>query len=168
MGFIPEYFGEKTVQGNVKKYIRDNVCDIKNAALQYSHTPDAVFALGKEGNAALFFLEVDRGIEIVSDPEKGLLKAIVFYLNYWTDGKYQRYQADFGDVSFKTFRALIITPSPQRLQHLREAVTKLPFAPAHAKRFLWGTTTDQVTAETVFHPIWNSLDVTDAALYQIS
>jgi RNA-directed DNA polymerase len=30
LGFIPEYVGEKTTQGNVKKYIRDNVCDIAN------------------------------------------------------------------------------------------------------------------------------------------
>jgi hypothetical protein len=48
LGFIPEYVGEKTTQGNVKKYIRDNVCDITNKALQYSHTPDAVFALETE------------------------------------------------------------------------------------------------------------------------
>ena len=30
LGFIPEYVGEKTTQGNVKKYIRDNVPDISN------------------------------------------------------------------------------------------------------------------------------------------
>jgi len=65
------------------------VCDIANKALQYSHTPDAVFALEKEGNAALFFAEIDRGTEIVSDPEKGFLKRVKFYLNYWVDGKYQ-------------------------------------------------------------------------------
>jgi hypothetical protein len=55
LGFIPEYVGEKTAKGYVKKYIRDNVCDIANKAREYSHTPDAVFALEKEGNAALFF-----------------------------------------------------------------------------------------------------------------
>jgi hypothetical protein len=86
LGFIPEYFGEKTPQGNVKKYIRDRVCDISNQTRQYSHTPDAVFSLEKDGNPALFFLEVDRGTEIISDTEKGLLKSIVFYLNYWVDG----------------------------------------------------------------------------------
>src|SRR6266446_6062040 len=58
LGFIPEYVGEKTTQGNVKKHIRDNVCDIANKDVQYSHTPDAVFALEKEGNAALFFAEI--------------------------------------------------------------------------------------------------------------
>src|SRR5262247_1573099 len=63
LGFIPEYIGEKTKQGFVKKYIRDN-------AGEFSHTPDGVFALEKAGNAALFFLEIDRGVEVVSDPEK--------------------------------------------------------------------------------------------------
>ncbi len=167
LGFIPEYFGEKTIHGNVRKYIRDRVCDIANQTLQYSHTPDAVFALEKDGNAALFFLEIDRGIEIVSDPEKGFLKSIVFYLNYWTDGKYQRYQSDFGGKPFKTFRTLIITPSKDRLQRMRETVTRFAFTPAHAKRFLWATTDEQVTVQTVFTPIWLSLDSNDETLYRI-
>jgi hypothetical protein len=167
VGFIPEYFGEKTVSGNVKKYIRDNVCDMANKTLQYSHTPDAVFALGKEGSAALFFLEIDRGIEVVSDPEKGLLKAIVFYLNYWADGKYQRYQSDFGSTQFKNFHMLIVTTSQARLKNLREAVTKLTFTPPHAKRFLWCTTNDRLTSQTVFDSIWMSLDVDDQAVYRI-
>jgi hypothetical protein len=164
LGFIPEYFGEKTVQGNVRKYIRDRVCDVTNQTLEYSHTPDAVFALGKGENAALFFLEIDRGIEIVSDPEKGFLKSIVFYLNYWKDGKWQRYCQDF-DHQFKTFRTLIITTSPQRLQHMREAVTKLPFPTSQPKRFLWGTT--DMSRDRLFTPIWQAMDVSDQTLYKI-
>jgi hypothetical protein len=167
LGFIPEYFGEKTVYGNVKKYIRDNVCDIANKNAQYSHTPDAVFALGKDGNAALFFLEIDRGIEVVGDPEKGLLKAIVFYLNYWVDGKYQRYQADFSGTPFKNFHTLIVTTSHARLRNIRESVTRLPFNPPHAKRFLWGTTQTELTQQTLFEPIWHSVDTGDQTLYRI-
>lgn len=159
LGFIPEYIGEKTKQGFVKKYIRDSV-------KEYSHTPDAVFALEKHGNAALFFLEIDRGVEVVSDPEKGLLKAIVFYLNYWTSQKWQRYQQDF-HREFKTFRLLVVTTSKERLQHVREAVTALPFTPAHAKRFLWGTIQSQVTPDWIFESIWNALDKNDQALYRI-
>jgi Replication-relaxation len=167
LGFIPEYFGEKTVQGNVRKYIRDRVCDISNQTLQYSYTPDAVFALGKGENAALFFLEIDLGGEIVSDPEKGLLKSIVFYLNYWVSGKYQRYQSDFGGRQFKNFRTLIATTSHERLRNIREAVTKLSFTPPNAKRFLWGTTHGQLTQQTLFEPVWNSLDAGDHMLYRI-
>src|SRR4051812_37838632 len=40
--FIPEYKGEKTKEGYVKKHIRDRI-------QAYSHTPDAVFALEKDG-----------------------------------------------------------------------------------------------------------------------
>jgi hypothetical protein len=165
LGFIPEYFGEKTIQGNVRKYIRDRVCDISNQALQYSHTPDAAFALEKDGKPALFFLEIDRGIEVVSDPEKGFLKCIVFYLNYWADGRYKRYGKDFGDREFNTFRTLIITTSQERLQNMRQAVTRLPFTPDYVKRFLWGAVA--VTKESLFSPVWYSLDATDTMLYKI-
>jgi len=55
LGFIPEYIGEKTEQGVLKKYLRDQVCDIANSNVTVSHTPDGVFALEKNGNAALFF-----------------------------------------------------------------------------------------------------------------
>jgi hypothetical protein len=92
LGFIPEYIGEKTPQGHVKKYLRDQVCNVADVTRNLSHTPDAAFALEKEGRAALFFVEIDRGIEVVNDPQKGFLKSIVFYLNYWQQKAYTRYQ----------------------------------------------------------------------------
>src|SRR5919202_2963957 len=159
VGFIPEYLGEKTSQGHVKKYLRDSV----NA---YSHTPDGVFALEKDGNAAIFFLEIDRGLETVSDPEKGFLKCAVFYLHYFVARKYERYEKDFG-TSFKSFRALVITPSDSRLQHMREAVTNLAFHPAQVKRFMWGTTEEKATKQLLFEPIWQSMDAEDTRLYKI-
>ena len=55
LGFIPEYVGEKTEEGYVKKYIRDRINDIAVSTVSYSHTPDAVFALEKDGKPALFF-----------------------------------------------------------------------------------------------------------------
>jgi hypothetical protein len=165
LGFIPEYVGEKTSQGNVKKYLRDHVCDITNVTRRISHTPDAAFALEKDGSAALFFAEIDRGIEIVNDPEKGFLKSVVFYLNYFVDGKYQRYATDFGERQFKAFRTLIVTNSTKRLENMRKAVSRLSFTPAHAKRFLWGAT--NVNKELMFAPIWQSLDVSDATQYKI-
>ena len=91
LGFIPEYIGEKTKEGHVKKYLRDTV-------KEYSHTPDAVFALEKDGNTALFFLEIDRDLETVSDPEKGFMKCVIFYLNYFVARKYERFETDFGSI----------------------------------------------------------------------
>jgi Replication-relaxation len=159
LGFLPEYIGEQTKEGYVKKYIRDRVNE-------YSHTPDAVFALEKDGKPALFFLEIDRGIEIVSDPEKGFLKCVVFYLNYWISQRWQRYTADF-TREFPTFRTLIITTSKDRLEHMREAVTRLPFREGQAKRFLWGTIQSQATAEWLFESMWRSMDTGDSNLYRI-
>jgi hypothetical protein len=164
LGFIPEYVGEKTREGNVKKYLRDQVCDITNTSRRISHTPDAAFALGKEGKAALFFVEIDRGIEVLNDPEKGFLKCISFYLNYWSERKFNRYEQEFGG-QFQTFRTLIVTSSEKRLENMREAVTKYPFPNNYAKRFLWGAT--NVNKELMFAPIWQSLDVNDATHYKI-
>jgi Replication-relaxation len=157
--FIPEYKGEKTKEGYVNRYIRDRI-------QAYSHTPDAVFALEKDGKPALFFLEIDRGGEVVSDPQKGLLKAIVFYLNYWTSEKWKRYEKDF-QREFTTFRTLIVTTSKERIKHIREATTNFPFKDPDAKRFLWITLSSQVTTDWVFEPIWQSLDIADPTLYRI-
>ena len=157
LGFIPEYIGEKTNKGNIKKYLRDTV-------KEYSHTPDGVFALEKDGKTALFFLEVDRGTEVVNNPDKGFLKAIVFYLNYWSQKQFQRYEKDFGR-EFKTFRSLIVTPSTQRLANMREAVTGYEFPSKQAKRFLWGTT--EVTKDNIFTSIWQTMDTGDNKTYTI-
>jgi hypothetical protein len=137
---------------------------VLNVRRHISHTPDASFALEKDGNAALFFVEIDRGGETVTDPTKGMLKAIVFYMNYWAVGKYTRYEQDFGR-EFKAFRLLIVTNSTRRLQHIREAVTKYQFPSKQVKRFLWGAT--DVTKENIFLPIWRSMDITDEIIYKI-
>jgi hypothetical protein len=159
LGFIPEYIGEKTKEGHVKKYLRDTV-------KEYSHTPDAVFALEKDGNTALFFLEIDRGLETVSDAEKGFLKCVIFYLHYFLARKYERYESDFC-TSFKSVRTLVITPSQKRLEHMRQAVTNLDFSPAQAKRLLWGTIQEQATKEFLFESIWQSMDAGDEKFYMI-
>ena len=159
LGFIPEYIGEQK-QGFVKKYIRDVVDDL-------SHTPDGVFALEKDGKPALFFLEIDRGTEIVGDAQKGLLKAIVFYLHYWDKGGYTRYNKDF-EREFGAFRLLLVVPSQARLNHIRQEAGKLTILQEVAKRFLWGTVDSWLRAETVFDPIWQSMDATDQTAYQIS
>ncbi len=167
LGFIPEYYGEKRGRGEVRRYIRDFVLDIKDRSRKIYHTPDAVFALEKDGKAALFFLEIDRGTETLTGPEKGFLKCIDFYLNYWTDGKYHRYEADFRCEPFKAFRALIVTASEERLQNMRQAVSGLAFKPNLAKRFMWLATDDKVSSETVFGSIWQSADIEDENLYRI-
>lgn len=166
LGFIPDYYGEKTAKGGVQKYIRDAICDITANRQVVSHTPDGVFALERDGKAALFFVEIDRGTEAVADLEKGVLKSLRFYTKYLLDGKYQRYAADFGVPEFKGFRALYVTTNGERLTNIRQATVKLD-APQKAKRFHWVTTFDQLTEETIFTPIWLSCDPEDPVRYQI-
>jgi hypothetical protein len=166
-GFIPEYVGEKTVAGDVKKYIRDRVCDVTNQAYEYSHTPDGVFVLEKDGKPALFFLEIDRGTEVISDTERGFLKCIKFYLNYWMEGKYKRFEQDFACASLSTFRVLIITPSRDRIKNIRAAVTQLPFPNDSVKRFFWITLDKRLSKDTVFNDIWVSLHREDQNVYRI-
>ncbi len=166
-GFIPEYFGEKTTEGNVKKYIRDRVCDVTNHAYEHSHTPDGVFALEKDGKPALFFLEIDRGTEVISDPQKGFLKCVLFYLNYWTEGKFSRYGVDFHCPPFEAFRVLIITTSGERIKNIRQAVTALPFPDDSIKRFFWITTEARIRRDGIFANIWVSLHRDDQTVYRI-
>ena len=168
VGFIPEYLGRKTEGGGTEKYIKDIVSDKQRPRYTIRHTPDAVFSLGKNGKAALFFLEIDRGTEAVSNEEKGFLKTLKFYLNYWVDDRYQRYQEEFNiPEPFRNFRTLVVTTSPKRLHHMREACTALSFQPAHAKRFIWLTTYEYMTPGQLFTNIWQSAETGDERRYAI-
>jgi hypothetical protein len=94
------------------------------------------------------------------------MKCVIFYLNYFVARKYERFQKDFG-ASFKSFRALVITPSDKRLQHMREAVSNFPFSPPQAKRFIWSTTDEKATKQLLFESIWQSMDAADQTQYKI-
>ena len=167
LGYIPEYYGEKTAKGGIVKYIRDFVCDIHDPAKLIHHTPDGVFALGKNGNSALFFLEIDRGTEVLTNPEKGYLKSLQFYLNYWVDGKYQRYAEEFKCEAFKAFRVLLVTTSHTRVDNMRQAAARVHIYPPMAKKFVWLTTYGGLSQDTIFQTIWQSADLGDDNLYRI-
>jgi hypothetical protein len=166
VGYIPEYFGTRTAQGGLKKYIKDVVCDIQTPTYEISHTPDAVFALAKNGKPALFFLEIDRGTEVVSDAEKGVLKSFRFYVNCLLAEQYHRYEKDFRTGPFKGFRALIVTTSSERLANMQSACSKLDVQ-AKAKQFIWLTTEENVRNELIFGKIWRSADRDDNTTYSI-
>lgn len=166
LGFIPDYFGERTAAGGTTKYIKDVVCDIETSKSEISHTPDGVFALEHKGRAALFFVEVDRGTEGISDPEKGVLKAVRFYTQYLVSNKYQRYADDFKTKQFKGFRALFVTTSDTRISNIRQVVAGADI-PAKAKLFVWLSTFDRIDKNGTFAPIWVSSDFHDTRSYRI-
>ena len=167
LGYIPEYYSQKTGKGGVVKYVKDFVCDIRNPARLIHHTPDSVFALERDGKSALFFLEIDRGTEVLTNPEKGFLKCLQFYLNYWVGGKYQRYGEDFNCEPFKAFRTLIVTTSQTRVDNMRQAAASVYVDPPQVKRFIWLTSDDRLDQDTIFQPVWQSADVTDSNNYRI-
>lgn len=166
LGFIPDYFGERTQAGGTTRYIKDVVCDIDTRRTEVSHTPDGVFALERDGKSALFFVEIDRGTEGISDPEKGVLKAIRFYAQYLLSGKYQRYFDDFKAGQFKGFRALFVTTTDARVSHIRKVVSELD-VPQKAKLFVWLTTFDLIYKQGLFAPVWLSSDMADTRAYKI-
>lgn len=165
LGFIPEHYGAKHLSGRVTKYIKDVAFSITDPKEKISHTPDAVFALERNHKQALFFLEIDRGTEIISNPTKGIGKLVRFYEGYAHDEKYKGYGEDFDCAPFSNFRLLIVTTSEKRIANIR---TSLGTNSPPLYRFFWLTTYDQVTEETILDErIWLSLDATDEKLYKI-
>lgn len=167
LGYIPEYYGERTDRGGSVKYIRDFICDMNDQTAVIHHTPDAVFALEKEGRPALFFLEIDRGTDLLTNPSKGFLKSLLFYLNYWVSGKYQRYHEDFKCELFRNFRTLFVTTSQVRIDNMRQAAKNINIDPSQVKRFIWLTVQERLNKESVFQTIWQSSAIEDNNLYRI-
>jgi hypothetical protein len=163
--FIPEYEGELGRDGLPRKQLQDTT-NVEGVAV--SHTPDGVFALERGGRAALFFVEVDRGTETLSDGERGVLKMLRFYLAYLVDEGYQRYATLLSVPRFKAFRVLVTTTSEARLQNMRSLGGEIPFEPAHAKRFIWLATQESVTEQTILGPVWRALEPTDGIVYSIA
>ena len=166
LGFIPDYYGERSTGFGIKKYIKDITCDITHREEELSHTPDGVFSLECNGKAALFFLEIDKGTEVVANPIKGVLKAFRFYAGYLLDGNYQKYSRDFGIKPFKGFRVLLVTNSRERIANIRRAVTSAEF-PDKIKRFFWLSTYDQLKKNGLFETFWLSSLESDESLHSL-
>lgn len=110
-----------------------------------------MFALEKNHKHALFFLEIDRGTETISNPTKGLGKHIRFSEGYAQEEKYKGYAEDFHCEPFSNFRLLIVTTSAKRVESIRKALGQNP-KPLY--RFFWLTTFDQVGEDTIFERIY--------------
>jgi Replication-relaxation len=169
LGFLPEHLGRRSSNGSVEKVLRDSVAHGDQPDNRLAHCPDAAFALGRENAAALFFLEIDRGTEVLSDEERGLGKTIRFYLQYLLSGGYQRYREHFGSrTDFKLFRVLLVTSSQLRLQNIRRRCGAIPFQPASAKRFIWLGHEELLQSNRILEHPWVSLDPSDTTQYRIA
>lgn len=168
LGFLADHVVEQVGRGGIRRFIRDVAADIRAREATIRHTPDAVFALSHSDTAALFFLEIDRGTESVTDPERGFAKTLRFYLNYLAGGGYARYQEVFGVTKpFKAVRILVVTSAERRLENIRAAGAALHFEPATALAHVWLTESSRVTEATLSSSIWVSLDPNDAKTYRV-
>jgi hypothetical protein len=106
--------------------------------------PDGYFCLNTPKGKSRFFLELDRGTEVLSK----VLPQLQVYEAYTVSGQYQtRFQA-------KSLRILIVTTTPKRLQSLKATARKV-----EGDRKYWFTTFDQIKSQTVLTaPIWQQLD----------
>lgn len=168
LGFLPEHLVEPTPKGAVRKYIRDVIVDATDHRQKIGHTPDSVFALRRAGKAALFFLEVDRATTPLSNPDRGVLKMVRFYLSLLTSDAYQRYRLDFSVTEpFKAFRVLTVVPTAERLRNIRQLCGRIDFDPPRAKSFFWLTTDEVLQTRPLLSCPWVSLDPDDNTAYSI-
>lgn len=158
-GFYADHVVERTDSGGFTRFTRDLAAGVAGPGATVGHTPDGVFALTCGTASALFFLEVDRGTETVSDRERGVAKILRFYLSYIGSGGYRRYENVF-QVSdpFAAVRVLVATSSARRLQTIRKVGASLGFEPRLALQFIWLTEIRSVTEHTIFDQIWVPLD----------
>jgi len=169
LGFIPEYYGgQRHSSGRVTKYIRDVVFDVANPRDQISHAPDAVLSLEKNGKPALFFLEIDRGTEPLSNPERGVLKMLRFYLAFHTSGNFKGYAEDFGVSAYTSFRTLIVTTSPKRIENMQASATRnLPENLQRGLQLIWVAPTTYINSKTILSPFWKSLYSPESRRYKL-
>ena len=168
LGFLPEHVVEPAPRGAVRKYIRDVIADIQDHRRRITHAPDGVFALQHQERCGLFFLEIDRGTTVLSNPDRGVLKMVRFYLSAFHSDGYQRYREDFGVPGpFRGFRVLIVVPSEERLQNIRRLCGSIVFDPPSTKRFIWLTTDDCLQDRELLTRRWVSLDPADTVLRTI-
>jgi len=168
LGFFGDHVVERSKQGALRNLTRDAAANAARLGAKVSHIPDGVFALRRGDISALFFLEIDRGTESVSNRERGFAKTLTFYLNFLVGGGYERYETEFGTKTpFRTVRILVLTSSHRRLESIQSAGASLKFDPARALRFIWLAEIGTVTDQTIFSLPWVSLDPEDKNAYRI-
>lgn len=145
MSFIPEYYGQKTEEGGLRRLITDSAPDLRNPNEKIWFTPDAMFTLERNGKHALFFLEIDRGTEkITSGKYAAFANKITAYQSYFQSRGFRRW-----GEQFTGFRVLVVTNSEERKQNLVLTSTRLGI-----QKMLWYTVDEAVQTIGVLNQIW--------------
>lgn len=164
-GFIPEYYGDGNGANRTDRYIQDEVV-LENSKETITHIPDGVFALMRNQKVALFFVEIDCGTETISNPEKGLLRYLIFYARYLEQEKFKRYRKDFDAKELNKFRVLIVTSSLRRLKNIQRVISD--FSPIdQIKDVIFLTVQELISTENIFDTIWFSTNPFDSCVYSV-
>lgn len=165
LGFIPEYIGEKRKKGGVDKYLREVISDIRSPSSKLSHTPDGVFAVRRKSREIAFFLEIDRGTEVISNESRGVLKALTFYLNLLEGEGFQKYAPKFGLTCFSGAVVLFLTTSAKRIDNIRQVLKGLNPPYDGGKRLLWFASLNVVKNREITKKVFVCANSEDSELY---
>lgn len=116
-------------------------------------TPDAVLSMSDSvgGKTCLFFLEVDRGTEIMGSPKRAMTdirQKIINYQWYFQSLAYKRYE-EVLKCQLNGFRLLFLTSSPGRLVALCKLTQRI-----QPSGFVWLTECSRVLRDGVSAKIW--------------
>ena len=116
--------------------------------------PDIVFRLthSELSKSLLFFVEVDRGSEALSNRNRApgdLRHKIRCYQEYFTSDGYKRYEA-LWNTSFNGFRLLFLAHSQNRLAAICRIVREMP-----PSDFIWATDFARLRSTGLHGKIWS-------------
>jgi len=128
--------------------------------------PDAVFSISDttQDKTVLFFLEVDRGTEILASPKRTATDIRQKILNYgvcFDTCAYQKYE-ELWNCQLNGFRLLFVTDSIVRLSNLCTLVQAM--APSD---YIWLTTADRMFEDGISAEIWARGGRLDASPHSI-
>ena len=122
--FVPGY-EEVRLQGRRRRRVALNINSVSRLLV-----PDAVFSLHRrDGKAALFAVEVDRGTEPLRGRHRSsVAKKLALYATAFDAGVEQQYSRLFGH-SFSGFRVLCLVPDDQRRRGFLRLAEEAALAP---------------------------------------
>ena len=115
--------------------------------------PDGVFSITNEkiSKTLIFFLEVDRGTEIIASMDRGpkdIRQKILNFQALFHSSHYKRYEHIFNSI-LNGFRLLFLTNTASRLATLSRLVKEMP-----PSDFIWLTDQERMFTNGVSAEIW--------------
>ena len=132
----------------------ERIQDKNNSEQFVEFFPDAVFSIrnSETKKALLFFLEADRGKEVLASMHRGskdIRQKIINYKSLFKSHQYKHYEKVF-DENFTGFRLLFLANTVSRFSALCRLVQAMP-----PSDFIWLTDYEQMSALGLSAKIWS-------------